>query len=117
MVLVMVTETRKTIVKSICSHNNKKNFNYTMYDFMDNEFDLHVDLTKGYDLDPEAEPLTCHMIEDQTGVVVKLTANTFLGTKVEIIEDPNNILGEDWEVGGCPEIYDSLSPNNPCRNK
>jgi hypothetical protein len=83
-----------------------------MYDMFDNEFELHMDLDKGYELDPNASPKNCHMIENQTGVVVKITANTFFGCKLEVVEDPNNILGDDHKVGNCPPLYDSLSPLN-----
>ena len=103
---------REDIVRSVCSHHNCRNFAYTISDMFDNNFDLHYDEEKGYLLDPDLVPKQCYMMEDVTGVVVKITANKVFGTTLEIVEDPNNILGNDHVVGDCPSLYDSLSPLN-----
>jgi len=108
---------REEIVKSVCRSHPQTNFKLSVYTLMDNEFELHVDEANGYFLDPDSEPLNCHMIEYETGVIVKLTANTFFGCTLEVVEDPKNILGEGWVVGEPEHLYDSLSPLNPCRRK
>lgn len=106
---------REDIVRSVCRANIQYKFSIAISELFDNEFELHYDKSKGYLLDPDARPRQCHMIERETGVVIKLTAGEFFGTKLEVVEDPNNILGENHKVGQPEHLYDSLSPLNKCK--
>jgi hypothetical protein len=54
--------------------------------FTENGFDLH-----GADHDTVSARF-CTMKHEETGVVVKLIANTFFGTKIELVEDESGYI-------------------------
>ncbi len=108
-----MNQTKLSNIKSLLLHNHPLAFNYALHDYLDEGFELHVDKSKGYHLD---NPRSCHLIFEELSLVVFLKANTFFGTKLTIVEDPQGVL-RDQEVGRSPHLYDSTSPLNPNLNK
>lgn len=77
----------KTIMKSICSENCSYNLSYAFKMFEEHEFEF-VD----WEQDPETERPKTVTMRHSNDIVVKITANTFFGCKVDVLEDNYNIL-------------------------